>query len=474
MANQRKKIQSLMIEDDPFCVAVLKHYGDEMTKYELIFHHTIALEDSLKYLDEHPEVEIVFLDYRVDSVMTGLEILQHIRAKGIRIPVIVLTGSGNEEVAVAMMKAGASDYFTKGTFNSQKLEKAIEYALDRYHSFSLSEQGRLQDQSIKDIAIGSTLSGVCLIDVNGMINYVNPAFLSMWNIENENIVLGKPFKDCLMLPEQFQEIQEALTVRRSWMGEIAVKKSGGGNFVVKGLFSIIKSNTGSQQIMSSFIDVTGVKEAEKRQESLYRAIVEVFALRAEESGNVETAGHIRRISAYTELLAKKLRGVKDFSDIINEKYIKDLSYASMLHDVGKWRMPAEVLLKPGALTKSEWDIIRQHPRLGIEMLEPLLKDKGNDQYLKFVESVVLYHHERWDGSGYPGGLKGENIPLSARIVALADVYEALTSNRAYRGALTHEEAFEEMVKEKEKFDPRIWKVFEDNQDDFKKIKNKIM
>jgi PAS domain S-box-containing protein len=473
MAVEKKKIQAVIVEDDPFSVAMLKHYSSEMMEYELAFHHTLALEDSLKYLDEHREVEIIFLDYRLDNVMTGLEILQHIRARNIKVPVIVLTGSGNEEIAVSMMKAGASDYFTKGEFNSQKLEKALKYALDHYHSFGLSDQGLAQAQSIKDMAIRSALSGVCLISSDGLINYANPAFFSMWNIDDENMILNKSFKDCLMLPEQFQEIQEALNLRRSWMGEVAVKKSDGINFVVKGLFSIIKADDGREQIMSSFIDVTGVKEAEKKQESLYRAIMEVFALRAEESGNVETASHIRRVSAYTELTAQKLRGLKEFKDIIDAKYIKDLSYASMLHDVGKWRMPPEVLLKPGPLNKAEWEIIRQHPRLGVEMLAPLLKERGNDQYLKFVECVVLYHHERWDGSGYPNGLKGEAIPLSARIVALADVYEALTSNRAYRGALAHEEAFAMMLKEKEKFDPRIWKLFEENQEDFKNIQYKI-
>ena len=145
----------------------------------------------------------------------------------------------------------------------------------------------------------------------------------------------------------------------------------------------------------------------------------------------------------------------------------------MLHDVGKWRTPNEILLKPYELTEAEWKIIQQHPLLGVEMLTPLLKDKGSNQYLKLVESVILYHHERWDGKGYPEGLKGEEIPLSARIVSLADIYDALTSDRSYRKALTHEEAFEVMKKEKERFDPRIWKVFEENHLEFKKIRESV-
>ncbi|MFH1767570.1 MAG: HD domain-containing phosphohydrolase [Candidatus Omnitrophota bacterium] len=222
--------------------------------------------------------------------------------------------------------------------------------------------------------------------------------------------------------------------------------------------------------MSSFIDITKIKDEEKKRESLYRGIMEVFALKAEEVGNRETAGHIRRIAAYTQLIAEKLRETEAFKYYISDTYIKDLSYASMLHDVGKWRTPNEILLKPTDLTPAEWEIIKQHPLLGVEMLSPLLKEKGGDQYLKLVESVVLYHHERWDGSGYPQKLTKEKIPLSARIVALADVYDALTSSRSYRKSLSHEEAYNVISREKEKFDPRIWKVFEDNHEEFKKIR----
>ena len=196
-------------------------------------------------------------------------------------------------------------------------------------------------------------------------------------------------------------------------------------------------------------------------------------MKAEDIGNVETAGHIRRIASYTRFIADRLRDMDDFKDYIDEKYINDISYASMLHDVGKWRTPNEILLKPYELTEPERKIIQQHPLLGVEMLSPLLRDKGSSQYLKLVESIVLYHHERWDGKGYPEGLKGEAIPLSARIVTLADIYDALTSDRSYRKALSHEEALHIMEEEKNRFDPRIWKIFSDNHIEFKRIREKI-
>jgi len=239
------------------------------------------------------------------------------------------------------------------------------------------------------------------------------------------------------------------------------------------LFSLIEHKNGKNpEIMASFIDITKLKDVEKKRESLYRGIMEVFALKAEEVGNIETAGHIHRIADYTNYIAEKLRGNEYFKNYIDEKYVIDIGYASMLHDVGKWRTPNEILLKPFQLTEAEWAIIRQHPKLGVEMLMPLLKDKGSNQYLKLVESVVLYHHERWDGSGYPEGLKGEDIPLSARIVSLADTYDALVSDRSYRPGFTHEEALEIIKKEEGKYDPRIFQVFLDNHLEFKRIKEK--
>jgi HD-GYP domain-containing protein (c-di-GMP phosphodiesterase class II) len=201
--------------------------------------------------------------------------------------------------------------------------------------------------------------------------------------------------------------------------------------------------------------------------------MEVFAMKTEEIGNIETSSHIRRIAAYSKLIADKLRETEAFKYYLNDKYIKDLTYASMLHDVGKWRTPNEILLKPTDLTPEEWQIVKEHTKLGVEMLSPLLRDKSSDQYLKLVESVVLYHHERWDGSGYPEGLKGEAIPLSARIVALADVYDSLTSPRSYRKKLNHEEACTILEQEKDKFDPRIWKVFQDYQNEFKNIRGNL-
>ena len=469
MADKRL-IPTLIIDDDPFSVTVIRHLGEEMRDIQLKVHHTVSLEDSLSFLDTHPEIGLIILDYRVHSKITGLEILQHIRVKGINVPVIIVTGSGDEEVAVMMMKAGASDYLVKGNINAEILERSIKDALDRYEKFD-NTLARQDEFVLKYMAIKNALNGVCVADLNGSISYVNGAFLDMLGYAQEKDIQQKNIGELFFDPKKFEEIFNVLQAKKSWFGEISGLKRGSGEIYLQALFSLIEYKENKPpQIMGSFIDITKIRDAEKKRDALYKGIMEVFALRAEEVGNVETAGHIHRIAAYVRYIAQQLSQAEPFNNYIDEKYINDVSYASMLHDVGKWRTPNEILLKPGELTPAEWEVIKQHPRLGVEMLRPLLKDKGSNQYLKLVESAVMYHHERWDGAGYPERLKGEEIPLSARIVALADNYDALVSERSYRRALSHEEAVEIIKKEQGKFDPRILQLFIDHHLEFKRIK----
>lgn len=471
----KRQINALIIEDDPFFVAIMENYCKNLRNYDLNLHHTVSLEETMEYLDKRHEIEIIILDYLLHDKLTGLIVLQHIRAKGINVPVIVVTGRGDEEIAVMMIKAGACDYIKKDNLNPEVIDDAVTGALAQQERFKVI-QAKEREFILKDMAIKNSLNGVCILDLNGIISYVNPSLVNMWEFVNEKDMIGKAFKNLFAMPERLDGLFTTLQSKKSWIGELTGIKKDGRIFYVQSLFSLIDySFEGVQvpQVMTSFIDITKTKEIESKREAMYRGIMEVFALRAEEVGNVETSGHIHRISAYTRYIAEKLKDLEFFKAYIDDKYINDISYASMLHDVGKWRTPNEILLKPSELTRGEREIIQKHPQLGAEMLMPLLKEKGSNQYLKLVESVVLYHHEKWDGTGYPEQLKGEEIPLSARIVALADIYDALTSDRSYRKALKHEDAFIIMQKDVNAFDPRIWKIFLDNQEEFKRIRDTI-
>lgn len=159
----------------------------------------------------------------------------------------------------------------------------------------------------------------------------------------------------------------------------------------------------------------------------------------------ETEGHTQRVTELTEKIAKAMG--------ISEEKIVHIRRGALLHDIGKMGVPDKILFKAGPLDEEEWKIMRQHPQYALDMLAPI-------SYLKPALDIPYCHHERWDGSGYPRGLKGEEIPIAARIFAVADVYDALTSDRPYRKALSHHQAVEYIRQQSGiQFDPKVVEVF---------------
>ena len=177
--------------------------------------------------------------------------------------------------------------------------------------------------------------------------------------------------------------------------------------------------------------------------------------KAAESRDEYTGFHIQRISFYSTKIAEHLGLSKDEVELIK--------YGSPLHDIGKLSIPDSILLKPAPLYEKEWEIMKMHTIIGAKILED-----SKIKYLKVAEKIALLHHERWDGTGYPYGLKGKKIPLFARIVSIADVFDALTSDRPYRKALPVEIAFEIIKNEAgSHFDSELVEIF-------LKIKNEII
>ncbi len=181
--------------------------------------------------------------------------------------------------------------------------------------------------------------------------------------------------------------------------------------------------------------------------------------KAAEYRDEHTGAHIQRVSYYSAKIAEHLG--------LSEKEIELIKYGSPLHDIGKLGVPDSILLKPGALNPEEWEIMKMHTIMGSNIL------KGSKiKYLNVAESIALYHHEKWDGTGYPKGLKGNEIPLYARIVAVADVFDALTTDRPYRKALSTEEAINIIKKESgSHFDPELVKIFLDIKDEILEVRS---
>jgi len=177
-----------------------------------------------------------------------------------------------------------------------------------------------------------------------------------------------------------------------------------------------------------------------------------------ESRDGETGEHLERISQYTEVLARQVSKMQSSGG--DDQWVQTLASSAVLHDIGKVGVPDAVLRKPSALTDEERKIVEKHPFIGGDTLMEIKRRWGDDPFLATASQVCFGHHERWDGTGYPFGLKGENIPMAARIVALADVYDALTSERAYKDAMPHDRA-KQMITAASgtQFDPMVVQAF---------------
>ena len=171
-----------------------------------------------------------------------------------------------------------------------------------------------------------------------------------------------------------------------------------------------------------------------------------------------------------KLLVEELRHRGYYKEILTQDYIRNLQMAAPMHDVGKISIPDAILQKPGKLTAEEFDVMKQHTVRGGRIIQETFSRMGNRQYLEMAWQIARYHHEKWNGNGYPEGLKGEESPLCARIMAIADVFDAVSEKRCYRDALPLEECFEIIrVGCGRDFDPLLTEVFLDLQEKVIKV-----
>lgn len=189
-----------------------------------------------------------------------------------------------------------------------------------------------------------------------------------------------------------------------------------------------------------------------------------------ETRDAETGKHILRTQNYVKILAQGLREHPRFSNYLNDAIIEMLYKTSPLHDIGKVGVPDQILLKPGKLTPDEWEEMKKHTVYGHEALRRAEDELGTTDFVQMAREIALSHHERWDGGGYPFGLAGDDIPVSGRLMAVADVYDALISRRVYKKPFPHAEAVKEILEGAgNHFDPDIVAEFSRLQDQFHEI-----
>ena len=232
-------------------------------------------------------------------------------------------------------------------------------------------------------------------------------------------------------------VRRALERRRLLIENVQYKKSLEAKVVEKTI-DLIRKNKKLEQQATLLEDL--LKDLRESYEATLDAMVSAI-----ESRDFETKHHCRRVQAYAVLLAERLG--------VNPEKMMEISYGALLHDVGKIGVPDSILLKPGKLTEEEWATMRNHTLIGYKMISRI-------KFLKGAADIVLYHHERWDGAGYPYGIAGEDIPIGARIFSVIDSFDAITSKRVYKEAVPIDLAKEEIERcSGEQFDPEVVEAF---------------
>lgn len=204
---------------------------------------------------------------------------------------------------------------------------------------------------------------------------------------------------------------------------------------------------------------TLVRQQVSKLTESYKATIFAMAKLAEYRDD-DTGKHIDRVRLYAKVVAQQLYDSGIYDQIITPSFIESIFESSPLHDIGKIAIPDAILLKPGRLLPEEIEVMKRHTVIGASVLREVQAKCGSNEFIAMSIDIAMSHHERWDGRGYPEGLKGPDIPLSARIVAIADVYDALRSKRPYKEPFSHEKALEIITAEKGKhFDPAVVDAF---------------
>jgi len=436
----KKSLNILILEDNPDDAELMVA---ELEKGGYIITHKIVdtEEDFKKSLKEPPD--LILADYKLPSLnaLDALRIKQEIAPT---IPLIIVSGTIGEEYAVECIKAGATDYVLKDRLF--RLCPVVKRALMEAKEHKERKQA---EDLFRKIFLNSP--NAIFIIQDGKFKLVNPQFVKESGFSEEELLNRDSFK--LVYPEDKEMVRE-IVVKNLKEGLSSpfeyrcINKSGEVRWVLQVVTSI--TYQGKRAILGNFKDITEIKRAEKELEQSYRKLQETMQdtikiiAKVVEVKDPYTTGHQQRVSQLSTCIAKELK--------LPKNKIEGIRIASLIHDIGKISVPAEILSKPTKLNEIEYSLIKDHSQIGYDILKTI-------DFSWPVAQIVLQHHEKLDGSGYPNNLKGDEILLEARIMGVADVVEAMSSHRPYRPAKGVNAALEEITQNRGiLYDPEVVKI----------------
>ncbi len=525
---RKRRENILVVDDEPLVRKSISKYLIELG------YDSDTAEDGSQAIEKLSEnkYDLILTDLRMPNV-DGRQLLQYLADNHPEIPKIVFTAFGEEDDIIHALQAGARDYLTKPIVDLKILEHSVEKALElknlndeknRYvqQIKQINEIISMLNRDISTDGIFYSLSSALkkIIQFNRLdfiiIDYEKDKLYSKLEDSDSKLFFKEGhyaefeefIKTCMVSNKKaviVHDINKSATEGNTGKDISTLKKKGLKSLLILPLiigditrgylvFSSIESDFFNESHISFLESIVGqVSFSIQRGELLAKQKKHTFELelliekRADEISRIQkttifalsklaeardpgTGHHLERIRTYSVLIAKLVKEVTGNDEITNQ-FLNDLYDCSILHDIGKVGISDTILLKPDDLTAEEMEIMKTHARIGYEALNQASEGLGKNSFLNMAMDICLFHHERWDGTGYPEGLKGDEIPTSARIVRICDVYDALTSERPYKKAFSHDKSLRIMEEKGGHFDPDLFRIFKEHAQEFIIIRN---
>lgn len=449
------KIEILLIEDDDAHAELIQRaFEDQGSPVHI--HRVKSIAEARVHRMAH-EPALIIADWRLPDG-ESMELLPDQPDPLLSTPIILMTSYGNEKIAVEALKSGALDYVVKSPESMLDMphlaEKAIEQWLGRNEKIRMQDALTERESQFRLLAENAS-DMISRLSTDGTILYVSPACQTLIGYTPEELTGTSALN---FVHETDRSGVSDLFFGKSGQSEIntvafrAIHKNGESLWLETSSRAIIDPKTAKViEVQIASRDITERKNAERDLQTAHENLQAAYEktiegwVRALDLRDRETEGHTQRVTELTLKVARSLG--------YSEEELAHIRRGALLHDMGKMAIPDEILQKPGPLTEEEWKVMRKHPQYANDMLSAI-------SYLHPALDIPLYHHERWNGSGYPRGLKGEDIPKIARLFAIIDVWDALSSDRPYRKKLPRSEVVAYLRENASHlFDPNLVEVF---------------